>query len=111
MVRSILKKSSSPKTFWPEAVAWSVHGLNRSPSSALDRTTEEAWRGEKPSVHYFRIFGCTDVHVPNQKRTKLDDKGERCVLLGISDKSKVYKMYNPVTKKAAHYRRCSVCKK
>ena len=30
MVRSILTRSGVPKTFWPEAVAWGIHILNRS---------------------------------------------------------------------------------
>ena len=30
---------------------------------------------------------------------KLDDKGEKCVFLSISEASKVYKLFNPLTKK------------
>ncbi|OMO99220.1 hypothetical protein CCACVL1_03887 [Corchorus capsularis] len=100
MVRSILRRSSMPRTFWPEAVAWSTHVLNRSPSRALNSTPEEAWSGVRPAVHYFRVFGCIAyAHVPDQKRKKLDDKGEKCVLLGVSEESKAYKLYNPTTKK------------
>ena len=100
MVRSVLKQSSVPKSFWPEAVAWSIHVLNKCPSSALNKTPEEAWCVKKPAVHYFKVFGCIAfVHVPDQKKAKLEDKGEKCVLLGISEESKAYKLYNPVTKK------------
>ncbi|GKV07537.1 hypothetical protein SLEP1_g19297 [Rubroshorea leprosula] len=101
MVRSLMSKSSLPKEFWPEAVNWSVHILNRSPTSPLpDLTPEEAWSGRRPAVDYFRIFGCIAyAHVPDQKRSKLDDKGEKCIFLGVSDQSKAYKLYNPLTKK------------
>lgn len=34
----------------------------------------------------------------DQKRRKLDDKGEKCIFLGVSDLSKAYKLYNPITK-------------
>ena len=34
-----------------------------------------------------------------QKRSKLDDKSRRCVFLGVSDESKAYRLYDPVTKK------------
>ncbi|CAL0313812.1 unnamed protein product [Lupinus luteus] len=62
-------------------------------------TPEEAWKGHKPSVEHFRIFGCIAyAHVPDQKRKKLDDKGEKCVFLGVSEASKAYKLYNPLTK-------------
>ena len=101
MVRSILTKSGVPKNFWPEAVNWSVHILNRSPTLAVkNMTPEEAWSGRKPTVDHFKIFGCIAyAHVPEQKRTKLDNKGEKCIFLGVSDQSKAYKLYNPITKK------------
>ena len=34
-----------------------------------------------------------------QKRIKLDDKSKKWVLLGVSDESKAYKLYDPVSKK------------
>ncbi|KAL0367969.1 UNVERIFIED_CONTAM: hypothetical protein Scaly_1015800 [Sesamum calycinum] len=33
------------------------------------------------------------------KRTKLDDKGEKCIFLSVYEQSKAYKLYNPITKK------------
>ncbi|GKV20688.1 hypothetical protein SLEP1_g30775 [Rubroshorea leprosula] len=89
------------KEFWPEAVNWSVYILNKSPTSPLlDRTLEEASSERRPAVDYFRIFGCIAyAHVPDQKRSKLDDKGEKCIFLGVSDRSKTYRIYNPLTKK------------
>ncbi|GKV36989.1 hypothetical protein SLEP1_g45065 [Rubroshorea leprosula] len=73
----------------------------QSPTSPLpNMTLEEAWSGRKPTVDYFRIFGCIAyAHVPNQKRSKLDDKEEKCIFLGVSDQSKAYRLYNPITKK------------
>ncbi|GKV29955.1 hypothetical protein SLEP1_g38828 [Rubroshorea leprosula] len=72
MVRSLMSKSGLPKEFWPEAVNWSVHILNRSPTSPFpDLTPEEAWSGHRPVVDYFRIFGCIAyAHVPDQKKKK-----------------------------------------
>ncbi|XP_074342697.1 uncharacterized protein LOC141680342 [Apium graveolens] len=32
-------------------------------------------------------------------RSKLDDKSEKCIFIGYSERSKAYKLYNPVTKK------------
>lgn len=101
MVRSILSRSCIPKSFWPEAVNWSIHVLNRSPTLVVQNmTTEEAWSGRKPAVHYFRVFGCIAyAHIADHKRKKLDSKGEKCIFLGVSDASKAYKLYNPSTKK------------
>ena len=35
--------------------------------------------------------------MPNSKRTKLDDKSLSCVLLGVSEKSKAYELYDPTS--------------
>lgn len=79
----------------------SIHVLNRSPTLAMkDMTPEEAWSGEKPSVEYFRVFGCVGhVHIPDARRTKLEDKSVSYVLLGVSDESKGYRMFDPIAKK------------
>ena len=114
VVRAVLHEKQVPKSFWPEAVRWCVHVSfwpeavrwcvhvqNRSPTSGVDQQTpEEIWSGVKPRVDYFRIFGCVaHTHVPDQKRHKLDDKSLKCVLLGVSDESKAYKLFDPISKK------------
>lgn len=101
MVRSLLSDKKIPKNFWPEAVNWVVHILNRSPTLAVkDMTPEEAWSGIKPSVEHFRVFGCVShVHVPDAKRKKLEDKSFSCVLLGVSEESKAYRLYDPISKR------------
>lgn len=90
MVRSVLTERGVSRLFWPEAVNWVVHILNRSRTLAVKNITpEEAWCRIKPSVSYFRIFGCIGyVHVPYQKKNKLDDKSIKCVVLGVSEESK-----------------------
>ena len=40
------------------------------------------------------------VHVPKEKRRKLDAKAEKCILVGYLDEQKGYKCYNPSTKQA-----------
>lgn len=65
-----------------------------------DMTPEEAWFGCNPVVDYFRVFGCIAyVHVSDPKRKKLDNKGEKCVLLGVTEEFKAFHHYNPLTKK------------
>ncbi|KAL1207150.1 Retrovirus-related Pol polyprotein from transposon TNT 1-94 [Cardamine amara subsp. amara] len=86
MVRSILNNRDVPKRLWPEAVIWAVHVLNHSPTLVLkEKTPEEMWSGVKPTVDYFRVFSClAHVHVPDQRRKKLDDRSTSCVLIGVS---------------------------
>ncbi|GAU26480.1 hypothetical protein TSUD_294490 [Trifolium subterraneum] len=68
--------------------------------SVKDMTPEEAWSGSKPSVHHFRVFGClAHTHVPDVHRKKLDGRSIKCVLFGVSEESKAYKLYDPAEKK------------
>nr|GEY14991.1 retrovirus-related Pol polyprotein from transposon TNT 1-94 [Tanacetum cinerariifolium] len=101
MVRSVLSAKKVPKTFWPKAVNWVVHVLNQSPTLTVkDTTPEEAWSGIKPSVHYFLVFGCIGhVHVPDAKRIKNDAKSLKCILFGVSDESKAYRLFDLTSNK------------
>eukprot|EP00253_Pinus_taeda_P030986 PITA_30986 len=58
--------------------------VNKSPSLALeDKTPQEVWTGKKPSLSHLRVFGCDAyVHVPKEKRTKMDSKSEKCIFIG-----------------------------
>jgi hypothetical protein len=50
--------------------------------------------GEKLEVIHLRIFGCPIfVHVPKEKRTKLDPSGKNGIFVGYSDTLKAYKIY------------------
>lgn len=63
-------------------------------------TPEEAWSDVKLVVKYFRVFRCIDiVHIPDQKRSKLDDKSKKCIFLGVIDESKAWRLYDPTMKK------------
>ncbi|KAF7150792.1 hypothetical protein RHSIM_Rhsim02G0093400 [Rhododendron simsii] len=60
-----------------------------------------SWRAKKSLalVHSDICGPITPCSNGDQKRKKLDDKGEKCIFLGVSDQSKAYKLYNPITKK------------
>lgn len=98
MVRSVLIGKKVSKLFWPEATMRCIHVLSRSPAAAIDEITlEEAWSGKTPLVNHFRLFGCiAHAHIPKEKRKKLDDKNIKCVLFGLSEESKAYRLYDPV---------------
>jgi hypothetical protein len=47
-------------------------------------TPKEKFIGKKPDVSHLRVFGCIAyVHVPNEKRSKLDPKAENASSLDI----------------------------
>jgi hypothetical protein len=52
--------------------------------------------GDKKEVNHLRIFGFPIyVHVPKDKRTKLDPSGKKDTFVGYSDTSKAYKVCIP----------------
>ena len=44
------------------------------------------------------------THVLEELRKNLDDRSEKCILIGYSDASKPYKLYNPIIKKTIVFR-------
>ncbi|KAK2411591.1 putative mitochondrial protein [Trifolium repens] len=101
MARSMLKSKRLPKELWAEAVACAVYLSNRSPTrSVLGKTPQEACSGRKPGISHLRVFGSiAHAHVPDEKRSKLDDKSEKYIFIGYNNNSKGYKLYNPDTGK------------
>lgn len=89
MANGIPKKKSGP-------VNTAVYVLNRCPTKAMkDMTPIEAWSGHKPTVNHFRVFGCLCyIHVPEQKRHKLEEKSEKGIFLGYSSQSKGFQIFN-----------------
>ena len=102
--RSMLSGTGLGQEFWAEAVETACYLVNRSPSSALeDKTPHEVWTGKKPSLSHLRVFGCDAyVHVPKEKRTKLDNKSKRCIFIGYKDGLKGYKLWNPEIRKVVY---------
>ena len=71
----IYTKNMSLK-FWTEAVNTATFVLNRTgPTKIEGKTPYELWFNKKPAVDHLRILE-TDcyVHVPDEKRRKLDAK-------------------------------------
>ncbi|KAL0393103.1 UNVERIFIED_CONTAM: Retrovirus-related Pol polyprotein from transposon TNT 1-94 [Sesamum radiatum] len=101
MARSMLQEKHLPKAFWAEAVYTAVYLLNRCPTKAVQNMTPiEAWSGKKPSAKHLRVFGSICyVHIPTEKRHKLEEKTKKGIFLGYSTQSKGYRIYNLKTKK------------
>jgi hypothetical protein len=86
---------------WVEACCTIVYILNRCPHRVLkEKTPKEAFTGEKPDVSHFRVFGSLIyIHVPKEKRTKLEPSSLKGILVGYSESSKAYKIYVPSQRK------------
>jgi hypothetical protein len=86
-----------PTSLWAEATSTAVYIQNRIPHAILgEKTPEEAFTSEKPEVGHLRIFVCpVYIHVPKQKRTKMEPSGKKGIFVGYSETSKAYKIYVP----------------
>lgn len=104
--RRILSGVSMAQELWAEAVDMACYSINRLSSMALvNETLYEVWADKNPSLSHLRVFGCEAfVHVPREKRSKLDSKSEKSIIIGYKDGVKGYKLWNHVTRKIVHSR-------
>ncbi|KAJ4709756.1 Retrovirus-related Pol polyprotein from transposon TNT 1-94 [Melia azedarach] len=91
IARSMLKSKRLPKKFWAEAVSTTVYLSNRSSTrSVWGKTPQKAWCRRKPGISHLRVFGSVaHVHIPDERRTKLDDKSESFIFIGYDSKEPI----------------------
>jgi hypothetical protein len=84
-----------------EAVNTAKYLLNMSPSLMLvDMTPNEVCSGKNLSISHLKVFGCDAfVHVPKEKRSKLDKKEVRCIFIGYKEGMKGYKLWDIASRK------------
>ena len=87
-----------PKSFWAEAMRTTVDLINFSPSAPLDGDVpKRVWIGKNVSYKHLRVFGCrVYVHIPKDKRSKLDDKAKECIFLGYGHEEFGNRLWNLV---------------
>ena len=97
----MLNEKDLPDFYWTEAVAIAVYIMNMTPTAVIHgMTPEERYTGRKPDISHLKIFGCIAyVHVPDELRSKLDPKAEKCIFIGYSLQQKGYRCSNPSTHK------------
>ena len=100
MAHVMLHNKKLSKSFWGEVVNTTCHILNRvyfRPDSK--KTPYELWRGKKPVVKYFRIFG-SDCYILRDRENleKFDAKSDKGYFLGYSFTSRAHRVYNLRTK-------------
>jgi hypothetical protein len=101
ITRAMLNEKNLPNYFWVEVVTTTVYIMNRTPTAAVHgMTPQEKFIGKKPDVSHLIMFGCiTYVHDPNEKRSKLDPKAEKCIFIGYSLEQKGYRCFNLSSRK------------
>lgn len=95
MINAMLLHSELPLNLWGEALLAACHILNRIPLKKNKISPYELWKGRKPNIGYFKVWGCLAYYKnTDPKRTKLGPRGIRCAFVGYATNSKAYRLLN-----------------
>ena len=80
----MMNEKHMPKSYWAEAANTAVYLMNRCTTFGVHEVKpHERYYEKKPDLSHTRIFDAiTYVHIPDEKRQKLDPKSEKCILVG-----------------------------
>ena len=100
MTRSMLNESGIAEYFWAEAVSTACYIINRVFIRPMtSKTAYELFRGKKPTVSYFHIFGSKCFVKKNTLNLgKFDERSEEAIFLGYSLNSRAYRVFNKSSK-------------
>ena len=101
MARAMLHNKDVPRNLWGEAINTACHTINRVYfRPGTKKTPYELWKGRKPNVKYFRIFGSACFILNDRENVrKFDSRSDEGIFLGYSSTSKAYQVYNKRTMK------------
>jgi transposase InsO family protein len=105
--RCLLKDANLPNLFWGEAVKTANYIRNHVMTSICkEKVPIELWSGRRPSIKFFRIFGCTAyATIPKQHRGgKLNKRAVKGIFIGYDENRKAYRVWDPSEKKVMHSR-------
>jgi hypothetical protein len=96
-MKTMIHDQDLPMCLWAEATKTTVYVQNILSHSALGfKTPKQMFSGKKPKVSHLKIFGCpVFVHIPKEKRTKLDPSGKKGIFVGYCEVSKAFRVYIP----------------
>jgi hypothetical protein len=96
-VKIMIHDQDLPMCLWEEAAKTTIYVQNQLSHSALGfKTLEEMFSGKKPEVIHLKIFGCPIfVHIPKEKRNKMDPSGKKGIFVGYCEVFKAFRVYIP----------------
>ena len=108
MVRCMLADSGLPKSRWGELMFMAAFLGNRAPHSAIGmQSPHKMLKGAEPDLRLLRVIGARAfVHIETHTK-KLELKAVEGRLVGYSNDSKSYRVYNPATRRITESRNVS----
>ena len=83
MINAMLLNAELPFNLWGEALLAACHILNRIPLKKNKISPYELWKGRKPNIGYFKVWGCLAYYKNNNPRTKMGPRGIKCAFCRI----------------------------
>ena len=101
MARAMMHNKDVARNLWGEAFNTACHTVNRVYfRPGTKKTPYKLWKGRKPNVKYFRIFGSTCFILKDRENMgKFGSRSDKGIFLGYSSISKAYRVYNKRTMK------------
>ena len=89
--RAMLHDQDLHMHLWVEAARTVVYVQSRTPHRVhKNKTLEEVFFGKKPEVMHLRIFSYpVYIHIPKEKRTKLDPSGKKGIFVGYFESQRL----------------------
>ena len=100
LTRAMMNEMHVPLFYWVEVVNTTIHVMNRTSAALTDGMTpfEKLW-GIKPTIAYFKVFGCICyLYVLEEVKKKMDPRDVKCIFIGYVDEKKGYSCLNLQTK-------------
>jgi len=97
--KTMLDEYKTSDQFWAEAINTACHAINRLYlHKILGKTAYELLTGNKPKVHYFRVFGCKCFILNKKpKSSKFAPKVDEGFFLGYGTNEHAYRVFNKTT--------------
>jgi hypothetical protein len=96
-VKTMIHDQYLPMLLWDEVARTTIYVQNILSHTPLGfKTPEEMFTEKKPEVSHLKILGClVFVHIPKEKRTKLDPSRKKGIFVGYCEVSKAFRIYIP----------------
>ena len=93
MVNVMLLHAKLNFNLWGEALLTICHILNIISMKKNEIFSYELWKGRKPNIGYFKVWGCLAYckkAYPN--KTKLGQRATKCAFVGYDSNNKAYRL-------------------
>ncbi|RVW95711.1 Retrovirus-related Pol polyprotein from transposon TNT 1-94 [Vitis vinifera] len=93
MVNAMLLHAKLNFNLWGEVLLTACHILNRIPMKKNEISPYELWKGRKPNIGYFKVWGCLAYcKKTDPNKTKLGPRAIKCAFVGYASNSKAYRL-------------------